>query len=69
MRLYIGNKKNKAEDNQLSQLLTICDLIKQARYSSFNNINELDFHKYSEASYNENTEYMSVFFDVEVDKQ
>ena len=40
MKLYIGNKKNKAEDNHLSQLLTICDLIKQARYSSFNNIEE-----------------------------
>jgi hypothetical protein len=69
MKLYIGNKKNKAEDNHLSQLLTICDLIKQARYSSFNNIEEKEFHKNSEASYNENTEYMSVFFDVQVDNQ
>ena len=69
MRLYIGNKKNKAEDNYLSQLLTICDLIKQAKYSSFNNISEIDFHKNSQISYNENTDYMSVFFDVEVDNQ
>ena len=29
MELYIGNKKNKGEDNQLTQLRTVCDFIKQ----------------------------------------
>ena len=58
MRLYIGNKKNKAQDNQLSQLLTICDIVKQARYTSFNNVKEVEYHDKCTVSYNDSTEFL-----------
>ena len=58
MRLYIGNKKNKAQDNQLSQLLTICDIVKQARYTSFNNVKEVEYHDKCTVAYNDSTEFL-----------
>ena len=63
MKLYIGNKKNKAEDNELSQLLTICDIIRQAKSSSFNNVNETEFYSKSQIAYSELTEYLEQFLD------
>ena len=63
MRLYIGNKKNKAEGNELSQLLTICDIIRQAKSSSFNNVNETEYHTKSEIAYNELNEYLEQFLE------
>ena len=63
MKLYIGNKKNKAEDNELSQLLTICDIIRQAKSSSFNNVNEKEYHAKSEVAYVELSEYLEQFLD------
>ena len=63
MKLYIGNKKNKAEDNELSQLLTICDIIRQAKSSSFNNVNETEYNSKSQIAYSELTEYLEQFLD------
>ena len=64
MKLYIGNKKNKIEDNELSQLLTICDIIRQAKYSTFNNINEIDYHEKSSIAIKEAAEFLSEFEDM-----
>ena len=64
MKLYIGAKKNKAEDNELTQLLTICDIITEAQYTTFNNVNQLEYHEKSEIAYKEATEYISKFIDV-----
>ena len=64
MKLYIGNKKNKIEDNELSQLLTICDIIRQAKYSTFNNINEIDYHEKSSIAIKEAAEFLSDFEDI-----
>ena len=61
MKLYIGNKKNKAEDNELSQLLTICDIVKQAKCSTFNNLNEKEYHDKSAISFNELNDYLEQF--------
>ena len=48
MKLYIGNKKNKTEDNQLSQLFGICDFIEHITFSSLNNVKESDFKEKGE---------------------
>ena len=61
MQLYIGNKKNKIEDNQLTQLFSCCDFIKQVKYNLFNNISESEYKEKCENSYNELSEYMSQF--------
>ena len=50
MELYIGNKKNKGEDNQLTQLRTVCDFIKQINAKSLFNVDEEEFNQKSELS-------------------
>jgi len=66
MKLYIGSKKNKAQDNQLSQLLTICDMVRQAEHTSFNNVTKEDYHEKSDIAYNEATDYMSELLDIQI---
>ena len=64
MKLYIGNKKNKMEDNQLSQLFTICDFIEQSRFSSFYNVNENEYYEKSKIASKEALEYMNQFEEI-----
>ena len=45
MELYIGEKKNKGEDNQLAQMLSICDFIIKANSDSFLNITETEYNE------------------------
>ena len=59
MKLYIGNKKNKNEDNELSQLLSICDFIIKANAKSFNGVSEIEFNEKSVASHKEAEEYIN----------
>ena len=66
MKLYIGSKKNKAQDNQLSQLLTICDMVRQAEHTSFNNVTKEDYHEKSDIAYNEATDYMAEILDIQI---
>ena len=66
MKLYIGTKKNKAQDNQLSQLLSICDIVKLAEYTSFNNVKLKEFHDKSDIAFNEAAEYMSELLDIQL---
>ena len=61
MRLYIGNKKNKIEDNELSQLFSVCDFIEQVNYSMLNNITKEEFDEKVKISLEESQEYMSQF--------
>ena len=61
MQLYIGNKKNKNEDNELSQLLSCCDFIKQIKYDLLNNVSKDEFDEKGKISLNELSEYMSQF--------
>ena len=44
MELYIGEKKNKGEDNQLSQLLSICEFVKDINDKSLFNVTEEEFN-------------------------
>ena len=62
MKLYIGNKKNKAEDNELSQLSSICDFIEQSKYNSFINVTESEFNEKGGISINENRDYINQYF-------
>ena len=64
MKLYIGNKKNKMEDNQLSQLFTICDFIEQSQFSSFYNVNENEYYEKSKIASKEALEYMNQFEEI-----
>ena len=61
MHLYIGNKINKIEDSQLTQLFTVCDFIKDENFKSFYNISETEYTEKGEASLNELNEYMLQF--------
>ena len=61
MRLYIGNKKNKIEDNELSQLFTVCDFIEQVDHSMLNNITKEEFKEKVKLSLEETQEYMDQF--------
>ena len=60
MELYIGEKKNKGEDNQLAQMTTICDFIKGVSAKSFFNVDEEEFNKKSQDSF---TEYMNNYLE------
>ena len=62
MRLYIGNKKNKIEDNELSQFFSACDFIEQVSYKTLNNITKEEFDEKVKNSLEELQEYMSQFF-------
>ena len=62
MKLYIGNKKNKSEDNELSQLSSICDFIEQSKHDSFINVTEAEFNEKGGISIKENTDYINQFF-------
>ena len=62
MKLYIGNKKNKSEDNELSQLSSICDFIEQSKYDSFINVTEAEFNEKGGISIKESTDYINQFF-------
>ena len=66
MQLYIGNKKNKVEDNELTQLLTILDFIDQAKYSSFDNVSKEEYDEKGEISLKESSEYMSQYDEIRV---
>ena len=48
MELYIGEKKNKGEDNQLAQMLSICDFMTKVNYKSFYNMDEQEFNEKSQ---------------------
>ena len=61
MKLYIGNKKNKNEDNQLSQLFSICDFIEHSDFNSFYNVNKNEYEEKSKNSFKEAFEYMNQF--------
>ena len=60
MELYIGEKKNKGEDNQLAQMTTICDFIKGVSAKSFFNVDEEEFNRKSQDAF---TEYMENYFE------
>ena len=61
MQLYIGNKKLKIEDSQLTQLLTICDFIKQSDYNKLYNVSKAEYDEKCEISLKELEEYMRQF--------
>ena len=54
MELYIGEKKNKGEDNQLAQMLSICDFIKKVNSKSFFNVDEKEFNEKSQVAFTKN---------------
>jgi len=60
MQLYIGEKKNKGEDNQLTQMITICDFIKQVSAKSLFNVEEEEFNQKCQISFQE---YMDNYLD------
>ena len=43
MELYIGKKKNKKEDNELIQLLSLCDFIYNMSYSQLLNVTKEEY--------------------------
>lgn len=43
MELYIGEKRNKEEGNQLTQLLGICSFVKYLNYKSLFDITKEEF--------------------------
>ena len=45
MNLFLGTKKNKAEDNQLAQLFSICEFIQGVNYKSLIDVSEETFKK------------------------
>ncbi len=50
MELYIGEKKNRLEGSQLTQLLSACEIISNIKYSDLNNVtNEEYIHNCNEA--------------------
>ena len=53
MELYIGEKKNKGEDNQLSQMFSICSFIKSIEAKSLFNVTEEDFSQKCQISFKE----------------
>ena len=53
MELYIGDKKNKGEGNQLSQMFSICSFIKQINSKSLYNVTEEDFSQKCQISFKE----------------
>jgi hypothetical protein len=60
MELYIGEKKNKVEDNQLSQMFSICSFIKQINAKSLYNVTEEEFSQKCQISFKE---YMDNYFE------
>ena len=58
MELYIGNKKNAMEGNQLAQILTSCDFIKNVNFNSFYDITETEYIENSRMSLVESREYL-----------
>ena len=65
MQLYIGNKKNNSEDNQLTQLLTNIDFIKKVKYSSLYNVSESEYNEKGETSLKELDEYINQFINID----
>ena len=65
MQLYIGNKKNKSEDSQLTQLFSIIDFIKKVKYDSLYNVSESEYKEKGEASLKELDEYMNQFISID----
>ena len=61
MQLYIGNKKNQMEGSQLAELLTCCDFIINANYTSFYDISDSEYIRKGEISLKELNEYMIQF--------
>ena len=43
MELYIGDRKNKSEGSQLTQLLGICDLIAKIKSTDLIDVNNEEF--------------------------
>ena len=60
MQLYIGEKKNKGEDNQLTQMITICDYIKQVSARSLFNVEDEEFNQKCQNAFQE---YMDNYWD------
>ena len=40
MNLFLGSKKNKAEDNQLTQLFSICEFVQEITSEKLNDVTE-----------------------------
>ena len=45
MKLYIGDKKNKGEDNQLSQILGVCDFVNNSSFNNFYKVDKEEFNQ------------------------
>jgi hypothetical protein len=45
MNLFLGSKKNKAEDNQLTQLFSICEFVQEITSEKLNDVTEEAFKK------------------------
>ena len=45
MNLFLGSKRNKAEDNQLTQLFSICEFVQDITSDRLNDISEEMFKK------------------------
>ena len=51
MNLFLGSKKNKSGDNQLTQLFSICEFIQNIKSNQLNDVTEEEFKKNCENSY------------------
>ena len=51
MNLFLGTKKHKAEDNQLTQLFSICEFVKSITYENLIDVSEELFNKNREIAY------------------
>ena len=60
MDLYIGDKKNKSEDNTLSQIKTVIDLIKNVSYKSLFDVEEEEFNQKCQLSFKD---YMENYYE------
>ena len=45
MKLYIGDKKNKGVDNQLSQILGVCDFVNNSSFNNFYKVDKEEFNQ------------------------
>ena len=50
MNLFLGSKKQKSEDNQLTQLFSICEFVQDITYDKLNDVTEETFKKNCEIS-------------------
>ena len=45
MNLFLGSKKNKSEDNELTQLFSICEFVQNVKSEQLNDVTEEEFKK------------------------